>query len=722
MLAFCRLIMKQHLCGEYCVFIAPAMVHAPSSERPKRRRVALNCLPCRIRKIKCDRTVPVCSSCQRRSIPHKCHWGDERDEIPSINEGQVDYDAPADPSGSMDPEHPSGSNTIYPTFHAQNVTAWAIKSHQYVSIMSSLGMIGIQSHEWSRHLLLFPQRRILLRTVEFYIAHVEPQFNCLNTLLLRTQLNQFIDLMEHSRRDESGAYEITELESPFWRNRCNWGFAAVVFALITAVCCNLDRRVAVEFGIIQNPDDATESTKSFFAAAMYFLMHSQYLENPTLWSLQAMVMLGTFFFSSTRFRDVVMWHTMTVRLALSMGLHRLGSTVLDARRPEHTRRRTGAPENPKGNMDEMASLDPTNTSALVEKVSSLRAGFLFGLSFEPDNLVAREIARKLWHGLVARETFLASRIDHCYMIRLNMMTTAPPADLDEEEVLRLDVSRKSDPLALERRLFERRPSPTSCLSAGLKLIDSMHRQIDLENEHSMRTGHVHLDYNIVQEIDLEARQVHESLPDYLRITASNAPSHVAQIQAKYPFLIEQAFWFQKLLHTRLLRLHFPFFVQGMNDTEYRHSAEVCVESARHIIQIARNISEAQSMTLYGDFIYRNSYFAAIVLHVANCCGNGSFASPELADDIRFVLSMVKRHKDQACFNNYSALMQGVCELWAIYFPQNETTQKSNLAGVHVPEQHHVTEDPLEWLSSLGYSHLLNDVPVHDELLDRPIFQ
>lgn len=632
----------------------------------------------------------------------------------------MDYDALADPSGSMVSERPSSSNTIYPTFHVQNGAAGAIESHQYVSIMSTLGLIGMQPSEWSRHLSLLPERRALLRTMEFYIAHVEPQFNCLNTLLLRMQLNQFIDMMEHSRRDASGVYDISELESPFWKNRCNWGFAAVVFALITAVCCNLDRSVALEFGIIQDLDDATETTKSFFAAAMYFLMHSQYLENPTLWSLQTMVMLGAFFFSSTRFRDVVMWHTMIVRLALSMGLHRLGSTVLDARRPGHTRRRTGAPENPKGNMDDMESFNPTNTSELVENVSSLRAGFLFGLNFEPDNLVAREIARKLWHGLLARETLLASSIDHCYMIRLNMMTTAPPADLDEEEVLLLDISRQNDPLALERRLFERRPSPTSCLSAGLKLIDSMHRQIDLENEHSMRTGHVHLDYNIVQELDLEARQVHESLPDYLRFTVPDTPSHVAQIQVKYPFLHEQAFWFQMSLHARLLRLHFPFFVQGMNDPEYRHSAEVCVECAQNAIRLSRNISEAQSMTLHGDFIHRSSYFAAIVLHLASCCGNGSFAPPGLVDDIRFVLSLVKRRRDQVCFNNYSALTRAVSELWSIYFPQNVTARGENLTGVHVTEQHHVIDDPLEWLSSLGYSHLFNDMPLLDDLVDNSV--
>jgi hypothetical protein len=45
----------------------------------KRRRLALSCVECKSRKIKCDRNVPNCSSCLARGIQRNCRWGDERD-------------------------------------------------------------------------------------------------------------------------------------------------------------------------------------------------------------------------------------------------------------------------------------------------------------------------------------------------------------------------------------------------------------------------------------------------------------------------------------------------------------------------------------------------------------------------------------------------------------------------------------------------------------------
>jgi hypothetical protein len=49
------------------------------AEKKRRRRHPLSCVPCKDRKIKCDRNVPNCSSCVVRGIQRQCRWGDERD-------------------------------------------------------------------------------------------------------------------------------------------------------------------------------------------------------------------------------------------------------------------------------------------------------------------------------------------------------------------------------------------------------------------------------------------------------------------------------------------------------------------------------------------------------------------------------------------------------------------------------------------------------------------
>jgi hypothetical protein len=43
------------------------------SERQRRRKIPLACEPCRERKSRCDGAKPICSTCQRRSLPlHHC--------------------------------------------------------------------------------------------------------------------------------------------------------------------------------------------------------------------------------------------------------------------------------------------------------------------------------------------------------------------------------------------------------------------------------------------------------------------------------------------------------------------------------------------------------------------------------------------------------------------------------------------------------------------------
>lgn len=46
--------------------------------KKRKKRLAVACLECRLRKEKCDRNVPGCSNCKRRDI--NCKWGDDRDE------------------------------------------------------------------------------------------------------------------------------------------------------------------------------------------------------------------------------------------------------------------------------------------------------------------------------------------------------------------------------------------------------------------------------------------------------------------------------------------------------------------------------------------------------------------------------------------------------------------------------------------------------------------
>ena len=52
---------------------------SPHDETPgsKRRRIAFSCLACRRRKLKCDRSYPTCSRCQKGGRPENCTYDTE---------------------------------------------------------------------------------------------------------------------------------------------------------------------------------------------------------------------------------------------------------------------------------------------------------------------------------------------------------------------------------------------------------------------------------------------------------------------------------------------------------------------------------------------------------------------------------------------------------------------------------------------------------------------
>ena len=54
----------------------------------KRRRIALACLDCRRRKLKCDRTYPACTRCQKRGHAASCTYDPDAIEVVSTGELQ----------------------------------------------------------------------------------------------------------------------------------------------------------------------------------------------------------------------------------------------------------------------------------------------------------------------------------------------------------------------------------------------------------------------------------------------------------------------------------------------------------------------------------------------------------------------------------------------------------------------------------------------------------
>lgn len=122
----------------------------------KRRRIALACLDCRRRKLKCDRVFPACSRCQKVGHPENCTY--DPNAIDSLNERP-----------SMDFARQNRYPESHPNALRRHPDPNYLANHQ--SLGSDYGVIaGMQSH------IDQLESRItgLERTVNLNQQHAEP--------------------------------------------------------------------------------------------------------------------------------------------------------------------------------------------------------------------------------------------------------------------------------------------------------------------------------------------------------------------------------------------------------------------------------------------------------------------------------------------------------------------------------------------------------------------
>lgn len=294
----------------------------------------------------------------RRGITHQCRWGDERDNLtprtgPPLAGDQVEgvisevmrrmKEAPETSSinEATEQKPPAldtvSAGTLYPCMITKDQPG---------------------SSTWYKHIQALPSRDECFRITRYYLDNIEPVINAANADQLLDDFDCFFRHDPWSPSHEN------------WKLACMWGIASLLFALL---------QVTDDY----TREDCPESTP-YHDAAMYFLLNSDHLLEPTLWTLQTMVLLRERLLHKAPLRAVIMWHTVSVRLAQSMGLHALGSTLQDIQRAQadDSQSKTSSPR-------------PVSTYSLMDTLQRVREGFLWGDHFLYGKFALREIARKV---------------------------------------------------------------------------------------------------------------------------------------------------------------------------------------------------------------------------------------------------------------------------------------------------------------------------------------
>lgn len=324
-----------------------------------------------------------------------------------------------------------------------------------------------------------PQPDKVFEAMEFYIDRVEPTVALFNTVLLRHHMSLFVDVItsilskplravlevdEDGDRRGRTAPGASSISPPRQRVLIAMGLSLLVLVLHHMPVSEVIARQIVE---CDTPEEVVLSQASLHDAAMSMLQQSDYLQQPSLWTLQAIVLMRLYWFERMLFSHCTVWNLTAIRLGHSMGIDRLGSLLDDLDREEERAHVSHADEQDKKDSEHWLEVMRGWASVWVPR-------------FEEQDLALRELGRRVWCNLVTADCILNSHID-CFFAtpsvgaKVHRMQTKPPwPGIGDEDVFLLqEPGERGDRL----RARARQSTHGSSYESGLLASAQFTRQI-----------------------------------------------------------------------------------------------------------------------------------------------------------------------------------------------------------------------------------------------------
>lgn len=558
------------------------------SERPakmRRMRKPVSCVECRIRKIKCDRNVPNCSACIRRGIRHHCRWGDERDEIYGISASQNPR-TDTEVLRRIPRRVIRDSNGLFPlpSLHEEDTTMAALFTNDV--------------DEWEatmeNYLLLLPEPGDMDHVFDFYFQELEPLVNCLHHdsfMKEYTKLKSCIPLplwtTNRQERPDGDTSPHKEQYPSFWASPENYGLFALVFAVLHVACDSMDREDLLRRAWLRHgtsKKDMDGALDSIHCASISLLHDSKCMDHPTLWILQTIILLQRRPYNALRFPLYIVWNSLALRIGQLMGLNRMGSVSDDLRRMNQSERQ-----------------DDTTEIRLNHYLPWLR-------EFAPNDLVKRELARKVWITLVTTDWIRSAHIDLAYTVSEEMNLTSPPAALTDEElshISTLPLSVIQDPC---------RPSPHTYARIQYELAGCVRQSTKALIVKMLRRESLKVDRAQMLEIDAQIGNIVAKLPQFFRFDGvAEHSSDVQRMHALYPYLTMQRLFLQEQIHFRMLVLHSPYLLMAIRDPSQRSSLIACIEGACVVVTVCEELQRSARPSGQWHYVKWHLVVAAVVL-------------------------------------------------------------------------------------------------------------
>jgi hypothetical protein len=167
-------------------------------------------------------------------------------------------------------------------------------------------------------------------------------------------------------------------------------------------------------------------------------------------------------------------------------------------------------------------------------------------------------------------------------------------------------------------------------------------------------------HDIIMDIDTEIQQVISEIPPFFSMSVAELTREYRLDPSRASSIAHQGYIFRSLCHTQRCSLHFPYFSRGYVDSAYAPSRDICLQSARLIIQAELGLEGLglRAMARCKSLGLLVAVFTASILLLMDLChsssdSNNKSPSPEqerrrgeIADAVR-ILEEERRQSETA---------------------------------------------------------------------------
>ncbi|ESZ98985.1 hypothetical protein SBOR_0643 [Sclerotinia borealis F-4128] len=261
------------------------------------------------------------------------------------------------------------------------------------------------------------------------------------------------------------------------------------------------------------------------------------------------------------------------------------------------------------------------------------------------NSAQTEIGRRVWWYLVAADWSLPSRRFNCgsqniYHCHPRHMLVRKPLNINDEDVI--------DGMRCTEQVLSQ-PTTMSFQLLQLRLSEISHNMVDRS---PLIMGLAGPNHDVVMNIDTELQMLLNDTPAFFSMTVAELTANYQLDPSRASKIVHQGYMFYSLLYAQRCTLHIPYFTRGLTDPAFASSSQICLQSARLVIQTESQLGTSRiSATRYKFLGFLVPLFMASIvllmdLYHSKTSSNHAKHREELAEALR-ILEEAKHESETA---------------------------------------------------------------------------